>query len=188
MREIGVDDRLASATDATLAARAIDGDVAAFEILARRHGPLMRVFAARMLGSDLESDDVVQEAFLVGWRRLHEIDDPARVRNWLMRIVSNRAIDRIRTRREHDDISELEPAAPATTDPSRIVETRLHLDAVWVALDKLPTVQRRCWLLRETADYSYAEIGEALDLSVPTVRGLLARTRKFLLHELEAWR
>ncbi|WP_253259736.1 RNA polymerase sigma factor [Subtercola boreus] len=181
-------ERLGNAADATLASRAMDGDVAAFEWLARRHGPLMRVFASKLLGSDIESDDVVQEAFLTGWRSLDDLDDPARVRNWLMRIVSNKAIDRIRVRREHDDVADWDPAAPPSSDPSRIVENRLQLDAVWVALDKLPTVQRQSWLLRETAGFTYNEIAEALDLPPATVRGLLARTRKFLLTELEAWR
>jgi RNA polymerase sigma-70 factor (ECF subfamily) len=183
-----VNDRLGDAADATLASRAADGDIAAFEVLARRHGPLMRVFAAKLLGSDIESDDVVQEAFLTGWRKLDELEDPARVRNWLMRIVSNRAIDRLRVRRVHEDIADWDPAAPPSQDPSRIVETQFQLDAVGVALDKLPTIQRRCWLLRETAGFSYSEIAEALDLTPATVRGLLARSRKFLLNELEAWR
>ncbi|WP_367948449.1 RNA polymerase sigma factor [Rathayibacter sp. VKM Ac-2835] len=182
------DDPLLRASDATLAARAVDGDIAAFEQLARRHGALMRVYAAKLLGSEAESDDVVQEAFLTGWRRLGDLDSPAHIRNWLMRIVSHKAIDRIRVRRRHDDIDDWDPPAPAEHSPERIVEARLQLDAVWEALDRLPPDQRRCWLLRETAGYSYQEIADALELPVSTVRGLLARARRFLLHELEAWR
>ena len=182
------DDPLLRASDATLAARAVDGDIAAFEQLARRHGSLMRVYAAKLLGSEAESDDVVQEAFLTGWRRLGDLDSPAHIRNWLMRIVSHKAIDRMRVRRRHDDIDDWDPPAPAEDSPERIVEARLQLDAVWEALDRLPPDQRRCWLLRETAGYSYQEIADALDLPVSTVRGLLARARRFLLHELEAWR
>ncbi len=185
---IAVHDPLTDATDATLAARAIDGDVHSFEILARRHGPLMRVYAAKLLGSDIESDDVVQEAFLTGWRRIGDIDSPAHVKNWLMRIVTRRAIDRIRVRRDHDDLDDLDARAPAASNPERVVEARLQMDAVWQAIDRLPADQRRCWLLRETAGYSYQEIADALDLPLPTVRGLLARARRFVLHEMEAWR
>ncbi|AMM19350.1 RNA polymerase subunit sigma-70 [Frondihabitans sp. PAMC 28766] len=181
-------DPLLEAADATLAARAADGDVQAFEILARRHGPLMRVYSAKLLGSDIESDDVVQEAFLTGWRQIGDLDSPNHIRNWLMRIVTRKAIDRIRVRRDHDDIAEWDPPAPSVDSPERIVEARMQLDAVWEALDKLPTDQRRCWLLRETAGYSYQEIADALQLPLPTVRGLLARARRFVLHEMEAWR
>ena len=104
----------------------------------------MRVYSAKLLGSDIESDDVVQEAFLTGWRQISELDSPAHIRNWLMRIVTRKAIDRIRVRREHDDIDDWDPPAPATTNPERIVETRLQLDAVSEALDRLPADQRRC--------------------------------------------
>jgi len=182
------DDPLLDATDGTLAVRARDGDVHAFEVLARRHGPLMRVFAGRLLGSDLETDDVVQEAFLTAWRRLGDLEEPAHLRAWLMRIVSNRSIDRLRVRRDHDDVDEREPAAPRSQAPDRVVEARLQVDAMWTALDKLPLEQRRCWLLRETAGYSYAEISEALGLPLSTVRGQLARARYFLMTEMEAWR
>lgn len=181
-------DPLLEAADATLAARAVDGDVQAFERLARRHGPLMRVYAAKLLGSESDSDDVVQEAFLTGWRKLGDLDSPAHIRSWLMRIVSNKAIDRLRTRRHHDDIDDWDPPASPARSPERIVETRLQLDAMWSALDRLPGDQRRCWLLRETGDYSYQEIADALDLPVSTVRGLLVRARRTLLQEMEAWR
>jgi RNA polymerase sigma-70 factor, ECF subfamily len=189
-REVTIDHRdpLPGAADAILAARAADGDVRAFELLARRHGPLMRVYAAKLLGSDIESDDIVQESFLIGWRQITELDSPAHVRNWLMRIVTRKAIDRIRVRREHDDVDLLDPPGPARDSPEHVVETRLQLDAVWQALDKLPADQRRCWLLRETAGYTYQEIADALGIPLSTVRGLLARARRFVLHEMEAWR
>jgi RNA polymerase sigma-70 factor (ECF subfamily) len=148
----------------------------------------MRVYSAKLLGSDIESDDVVQEAFLTGWRHISDLESPGHVRNWLMRIVTRKAIDRIRVRRDHADIDQWDPPAPAVGSPERIVEARMQLDAVWEALDKLPTDQRRCWLLREAAGYSYQEIADALQLPLPTVRGLLARARRFVLQEMEAWR
>ena len=181
-------DPLVGAADATLAARAVDGDVYAFELLARRHGPLMRVYAAKLLGSDIESDDVVQEAFIDGWRHLGELDSPGHVRNWLMQIVTRKAIDRMRVRRNHDSIENWDPPAPSAASPERVVEARLQMDALWVALDKLPADQRQSWLLRETAGYSYQDIADALQIPPSTVRGLLARARRFVLHEMEAWR
>jgi len=98
------DDPLGCAEDSTLVVRAADGDVPAFAVLARRHGPLMRVYAEQMLGSNVESDDVVQEAFLTGWRRLSDLETPARFRPWMMQIVTRKAIDRLRRRRHHDDV------------------------------------------------------------------------------------
>ncbi|MFP7760820.1 RNA polymerase sigma factor [Marisediminicola sp. LYQ134] len=181
-------DPLVDAGDATLVARARDGDIDAFEVLARRHGPLMRAYAARLLAGDPEADDIVQDAFLTAWRRLGDLESPGQVRGWLMTIVSNKSMDRLRSRRDHDSIGAWTPTTSHAHGPERVVEARLQLDAVWLALDKLPTEQRQCWLLRETGGHSYAEIAEALGLSVSTVRGSIARARKFLLHEMEAWR
>lgn len=179
---------LQHASDATLVARAADGDVLAFEVLARRHGPLMRVYAEQVLGSNVESDDVVQEAFLTGWRKLADLEDPERFRPWMMQIVTRRALDRLRRRRHHDDLEDHDGAADPAQAPERTVETRMQLDAVWAALDRLPVDQRRCWLLRETAGYSYQQIAEELELPASTVRGLLARARRFLAAEMEGWR
>lgn len=189
-REVDISsaDRLAQATDATLALRAGDGDVQAFEAVARRHGPLMRVVASRLLGTDAEADDVVQESFLTAWHRLAGLDEPERLRNWLMRIVTNKAIDRLRTRRDHDDVDDHQPPAPRRESPDHVVEQRLQLDAVWRAVDLLPLDQRRCWLLREIAGWTYAEIAEALGTTPSTVRGQLARARRSVLAEMEEWR
>ena len=67
---------LGDAADAILAARAADGDLRAFEVLVRRHGPLMRAYATRILGSNSDSDDVVQETFITAWERLPEFRTP----------------------------------------------------------------------------------------------------------------
>lgn len=182
------DDPLLRAADATLVVRAADGDVHAFEVLARRHGPLMRVYAEQMLGSNVESDDVVQESFLTGWRRLSDLNDPARFRPWVMQILTRKALDRLRRRRHHDDVETAQHRADAARQPERIDETRMKLDAMWAALDRLPADQRRCWLLRETAGSSYQQIADELERPVSTVHGLLARARRFLTAEMEAWR
>lgn len=179
---------LQEASDATLAGRAADGDTAAFEVLVRRHGPLMRAYATRMLGSTYESDDVVQETFVTAWRRLGELDEGAAVKSWLMRILSRRCIDRIRARHEYDDITEIDAAAPSAEGPEHLAEVRTARDALSRALDGLPELQRRCWVLREVGQYSYDEIASELRIPVSTVRGQLARGRRRLLEAMEDWR
>ena len=181
-------DALRSAGDEALAARAADGDTAAFEVLVRRHGPLMKAYAARMLGSTYESDDVVQETFVTAWRRLGELEEGAAVKAWLMRILSRRCIDRIRARHEHDDVTEVDAPAPAGQSPEHLAEVRTANEALGRALDALPELQRRCWVLREAGQYSYDEIAQELDIPVSTVRGQLARGRRRLLEAMEDWR
>lgn len=179
---------LADADDRTLVGRASDGDVRAFEVLVRRHGPLMRAYATRILGSNAESDDVVQDAFVTAWQQMSSLDDGRAVKSWMMRIVGNKSIDRLRARREHGDIDDHDPRAPIEQSPAHVAESRSQEEALSQALAALPELQRQCWTLKEIADYSYEEIAEQLDLPTSTVRGLLARARKALTREMEAWR
>ena len=108
---------LASATDATLVARAADGDQAAFGTLVRRHAPFLVAFATRLLRSRADADDCVQDALITAWRRLPELSDPTKVRSWLTTIVSRKATDRLRTRRPTAEIGE--ETVAHTADPVR---------------------------------------------------------------------
>lgn len=179
---------LDTASDLTLADRAADGDVRAFEVIVRRYGPLMRVYAARVLGSNDEMDDVVQESFITAWQQLSTLEDGGAVKTWLMRIVSRKSIDRLRARRQHANIDLTEPTAPENQSPHRLAEAESQTQALSRVLADLPEDQRRCWMLRELAECSYGEIAEELELPISTVRGVLARARKTLLREMEEWR
>lgn len=178
---------LASADDRIIAGRAADGDTAAFAVLVRRYGPMMRAAARRILGSNAELDDVVQEAFITAWQKLDQLDDPRKVKAWLMRITSHRAIDRIRAQRHTEDADELEVPTAEGHGPSHVTQAKATASALREVLAELPAAQRSCWVLREVEHMSYREIAEALELSEATVRGLLARARKSIIARMEGW-
>lgn len=179
-------DSLGEADDRTVASRAADGDIRAFEILMRRYGSLMRAYAARIVRPS-DADDVVQETFVTAWQDLPELDNPASVRSWLITIVTRKSIDRLRAGREHDSLNDHDVEDP-TDGPAQTASASSLDEALSRALSSLPDEQRRCWVLREIAGYGYQEIAEQLDLPVSTVRGLLVRSRKTLVREMEAWR
>lgn len=179
---------LEQADDRMVAGRAMDGDVTAFAVLVRRYTPMMRAYTQRMLNATADVDDIVQETFVTAWQRFSELEDPSKVKSWLMRIVSRKAVDRIRALRPTLDVDDVEQAAPAHSAPERVVEARAGIEALGAALQQLPAAQRECWVLREMGGYSYEEIAAELDISVSTARGLLARARKFMIVRMEAWR
>lgn len=179
---------LAEAPDGVLAGRAADGDVRSFEVLVRRHGPLMRAYASRVLGSTSESDDIVQEAFITAWDQLPTLKDLNAVKSWLMRITSHKAIDRIRARRDHAPLEDWDAPAPASDTPHHRVEASSQWDKLSDALGRLSDAQRQSWLLREMGGYSYDDIADELKIPPSTVRGLLARARRTLMEEMEEWR
>jgi RNA polymerase sigma-70 factor (ECF subfamily) len=179
---------LAEADDRVVAGRAADGEPQAFEVLVRRYGGLMRVYARSILGSNDEVDDVVQESFVTAWQQLESLNDPGAIRSWLMRIVSRRSIDRLRRRREHDDIEERDPPTGEDTSPLHVAEARSLASSLGTVLAALPPPQRRCWLLKEVSEYSYREIALALEIPETTVRGLISRARTNIVREMQAWR
>lgn len=180
--------RLAAADDRIVAGRAIDGDIAAFEVLVRRYTPMMRAYVRRVLGASADVDDVVQEAFVIAWQRLSELEDPSAVKSWLMRTVSRKAMDRVRSRRAYVGIDDIEHPAAADATPAHAAEARAGVEALSEALGELPETQRQSWVLREIGGFAYEEVAAELGVPVTTVRGLLARARKHIIVRMEEWR
>src|SRR5690242_7793422 len=83
--------------DEELVERVTSDDPSAFGVLYDRHARAAYSLARRIVGDRLVAEDVIQEAFLLIWRKT-ETYDPARgsVRNWTLRLVRNRAIDELR--------------------------------------------------------------------------------------------
>jgi RNA polymerase sigma-70 factor (ECF subfamily) len=84
--------------DAELAALAARADTGAFEILMRRYNQLLFRTARSILKTDEETQDAVQEAYLNAWRALPAFRSDAKLSTWLVRIVINEALGRLRKR------------------------------------------------------------------------------------------
>lgn len=177
---------LENASDALLAQRAADGDQIAFGVIARRHVPYLRAFATRLIGNAADADDAVQDALITAWKRLPELENPERLRSWLSTIVSRKAMDRARSRKQTSEIDEALPALTRTPE-ARAVDAS-QLDALARVLAGLPEESRQVWVLKEVGGYSYDEIAERVDASVSTVRGRLARARATVLEQMKEWR
>ncbi|WP_345438108.1 RNA polymerase sigma factor [Microbacterium gilvum] len=176
------------ASDAILVARSLDQDEHAFAEIVRRHAPLMRAYTARMVGSVSEADDVVQNAFILAWRKLDTLRDPSALKAWLMRVATHEATAYLRRRPSPVPLEAVEQVLAAEARPDTVVVRDAQMAALSKALDTLPDAQRQCWLLREVAGLSYTEIAEELDLPASTVRGNLARARTSITVRMEEWR
>jgi RNA polymerase sigma-70 factor (ECF subfamily) len=174
-------------SDAVLVERALDDDIHAFDALVRRHSSFMRAYVYRIVGSLADTDDVIQEAFVTAWRQLPQLRDPDAVRAWLIRIAGREALALVRKRPADRPLDRWDsPAVTGLPEQSAIRSAQLR--ALSDALDKLTDEQRRCWILREVAELSYAEMAEEMEMSTSTVRGLLARARASIAIQMEGWR
>ena len=178
-------------SDEALARSAALGDRFAFAELARRHGPALFRYAARMLtGQHHAAEDALQEALVKAWLALPDFRGDASVRTWLFRLVANECATSRRRRRPQpvdDGLLEMMPGRDGYRPDSAAVAADLRA-ALEDALDELPWRQRASWMLREVEGLSYAEIAEVLGVGPAVVRGQLHRARSTLAVRMEQWR
>ena len=159
------------------------GDRAAFGVLVERYYRGIVHFTQRFLG-DIgreTAEDLAQDVFLKAWKTSRTYQPRAMVQTWLMRIATNTCLDYRRRSRFRRALSlGSESAADMPTDgldPAQASETQERTDPVQLAIVQLPFKQRAAIVLRHYHDFSYAQIAEVLNLSVPAVESLLFRAR-----------
>jgi RNA polymerase sigma-70 factor, ECF subfamily len=147
---------------------------AEFEALVNDIRPELHRYCARMIGSAVESEDVVQDALAKAYASL-PATTITNMRGWLFRIAHNKAIDYLR-RSNHQHLEHLdEHALLAEPDPP-LEEPELITVALSVFL-KLTPKQRSCVILKDVMRCSLAEISELLDATVPEIKAALHRGR-----------
>ncbi|MGV0908463.1 sigma-70 family RNA polymerase sigma factor [Martelella sp. FOR1707] len=145
----------------------------AAEIFEAQRPRLLRL-AYRMLGSNAEAEDMVQEAFL-RWHRAEGIDNPAA---WLTRTVSRLCLDQMksaRSRRETYPGTWLpEPLIEAEDDALRPDNLTLSL---MMALERLSPLERAAFLLHDVFGQPLDEVAATIDRSPAATRQLASRAR-----------
>jgi RNA polymerase sigma factor (sigma-70 family) len=145
--------------------------------------PELHRYCARLMGSVIDGEDVVQDTFtraFLALDELSELDEAPPLRPWLFRIAHNRALDLLRSRaiRAAEPIEAAHDVADqATPDP---VEMLMRREAVKTAVSRfteLPILQRSVVIMKDVLDEPLAEIGALLGLTVDAVKGQLARGR-----------
>jgi RNA polymerase sigma-70 factor (ECF subfamily) len=178
----------AATADAELAERAAQGDVPAFEAIMRRHNQLLFRTARSILKNDDETEDALQEAYLLAWRAMATFRAESKLSTWLVRIVINQALGRLRRRGAQiipldtamestdpetrqaleDDPDQRPERAAMRAEMRRLIETRIDL---------LPEAFRTVFMLRAVEEMSVEEVAAALEVPEATVRTRFFRAR-----------
>jgi RNA polymerase sigma-70 factor (ECF subfamily) len=169
------------------------GDPAAFETLVRENGGRMLATARRLLRSEEDARDAVQDALLAAYRALPGFVGQARLSTWLHRITVNAALMKLRTRRRRPEtlIADLLPRFDANgarlletevapVFPEDPVERQQMRDAMKRGLDGLPDAYRSVLILRDVEDLDTEETARLLGTTVGAVKTRLHRARQAL--------
>jgi RNA polymerase sigma-70 factor (ECF subfamily) len=156
------------------------------ELFRRYRAPAYRV-AYRLLGHEADALDAVQEAFVKALTHLDGFRGQSAFKTWLLRVVSNAALDlgRQRGRREAHGLqgtsADGEASQPVRPDdPARGLERADLRRLLTEALATLPEAQRRTFVLHADAGLSYREVAEVLGISIGTVMSRLYYARQKL--------
>lgn len=183
-------------SDDELVERARHRDVAAFEELVSRHEEKLYRLAMRFVHNETDAREILQETFLSAWRNLDGFQGKAQFASWIYRVAVNAALMLLRSQKRHPQIA-VEDVAPETLDraaqethrpvmginddwsrrPDEQFQTGELREQIQAAVEELPESQRSVFLLRDVDGLSTEETGEALGLTVPTVKTRLHRAR-----------
>lgn len=175
-------------SDEQLLRRCARGNRDALEELFSRYRALAYRVAYRLLGNEADALDAVQEGFVKVLTHLESFQGRSSFKTWLLRVVSNAALDlgRQRGRREalsleSPEVSEQEQAQPLVAhDPTLGLERADLRQLLDQALATLPEAQRRTFVLHADAELSYREVAEVMEISIGTVMSRLYYARQKL--------
>jgi RNA polymerase sigma-70 factor (ECF subfamily) len=137
--------------------------------------PSLHRYCARMTGSVMDGEDVVQEALFEAYRKLEKFDDTRSLKPWLFRIAHNRCIDFFRKREVRLE-ADTAAAGPDLVESDEMISLGLG-SALEHLVISLPPMERACVLLKDVFDYSLEEIAGLVDSTVGGVKAALHRGR-----------
>lgn len=174
-----------------LAQKAKNGDMAAFEKLYIELSPDIYAIACEITKNKEESRDLMQDCFVAAMENISTLNDPDKIKNWLIRIAANKSRDYIKKKKpsvltedqykiidniEDEDISVI---------PEASLETEEQIEDVNVILSCLTEEKRLCLLLRFRYDMSYAEIANELGITESAVKSRVSRAKDDIEKEAE---
>ncbi len=187
--------RFPEPSDRDLIDRILRGDRPALDRLLERHHAVAYRVACRLLRHEADALDAVQDGFVNVLSHLDRFRGQSSFRTWLLRIVSNAALDIGRSKQRRDsrfaapaeDFQSVQDGRCAPLDHGlQRADLRGLLDD---ALAELPPVQRQTFVLHVDGDLSYREVAEALGISIGTVMSRLfyarQRLRQSLAHRVQ---
>lgn len=165
---------------------------------AMQYAPQLYSAALRMTRNRADAEDLVQEAYLRGFRSFHTFTEGTNLRAWLFRILTNAYINSYRAKQRRPDETDLaevedlylyrrlgsfETAAASLSAEEQFLDLFTD-DEVKAALEDLPENFRLPVLLADVDGFAYKEIAEMLDIPIGTVMSRLHRGRKAMQRAL----
>ena len=166
----------------TLVGRCLAGDQAAMLHLVERYRGQVFGLCYRMLGQRQDAEDVAQETFVRLLKNLHRWDQAREFEPWLLAIAANRCRTALATRKRRPTA---EAAVEWVADDAPDQRAAQHLaEEVHLALSAVRPEYRQAFVLFHEQELSYAQIADAMEVPLGTVKTWVHRARRELIDAL----
>lgn len=136
----------------------------------------MFMVANRFVKNSMEAEDIVQEAFIKAFSKLHQYSGEVTFGAWLKRIVINKSIDVLKSKKEQLlDLDEVHLKVVDATNDYWLVDDLITLDEVKEAIEKLPDKYKYVVMLYLIEGYDHQEISQILNITEVASRTHLSR-------------
>jgi RNA polymerase sigma-70 factor (ECF subfamily) len=170
------------------------GDQQAFEELLSRYSNKVFSLATRLTRNQEDAEEVLQDVFVTVHRKIAGFEGKSSLSSWLYRVTVNAAFMKLRKRRQDpavplEDVAQQPIQISALKSPeSAYVDSQTirneMLEALEVAIRKLPDDYRPVFVLRDVDGLTSREVGRILNLTIPAVKSRLHRSRLMLRRRL----
>ena len=171
--------------------RVMNGEKGAYELIMRKYNPRLFRIVRSYLKNEDEIEDVIQEAYIKAYEQLPRFEKRSSFSTWLIRIVINESLSRLRQRKRYTSMTNDDPdntgfvrKLPAQltnkdTPMEKLMNTELK-DILEKAVDRLPEKYRTVFVMREIEEMSTAETSASLAISKTNVKVRLNRAKEML--------
>lgn len=136
----------------------------------------MYAVASRFVRNSMEAEDIVQEAFINAFAKLHQYKTEVSFGAWLKRIVINKSIDLLKSKPSYvQELEEVHLNVVDNTTDEWLVEDSMTIERVKEAIGLLPNKYRYVVMLYLIEGYDHQEIASILDISEIASRTQLSR-------------
>ncbi len=170
------------------------GEQGGFEELLSRYSSKVFSLASRLTRNTEDAEEVLQDVFVTVHRKIAGFEGKSSFSSWLYRVTVNAAFMKLRKRKQdlsvslEDIVQQSQTVAALKSPESAFVDSQSirnqMLEALEVAIRKLPDDYRPVFILRDVDGLTSREVSKILDLTVPAVKSRLHRSRLMLRRRL----
>lgn len=171
-------------------------DVNVYDILFQTYAPIVYKTAFFILKQEQDAEEIVQETFLIAFKKLHTLRDQKKFKQWVCTIACNLSKKRYRKKKKEvlfettDKIVALSrKLKDETYEPGQLLQNKEAKRLIMHELDRLDPIFREVIVLYYYHQFTYEEIAEMLEINIGTVKSRLSRGKRKLMKHIgeEEW-